>query len=397
MQDPHKTASELASGRGRRIGEPFNPWHKLCGFYPPDVLACQRGITDGQKRLYERAVRWAGRNGSFWYSFETIANALGKSVRQVKNDMTVLEARGLIGHTRRRRQSNQYFFLWHPIFEMQPAAHQDSIVEVQDSILEVQDKVILKVQSTAQEFSPLESCPLNLEKADEKLIPGDASQNRRSASSLRVSLAQETPNTKGLSADAEKPLTSDAVSETTGSAQGWTERELAEVRQRITALWGSEPEPGFEVSVMLRARGGTAAAVCDLFDRKAANPKCRSGGRWAPRSLNWFLTVIENEFAPGHLPEPPADRQLPSEDMCRGIEVLELPDAERSIVESVPCAACGGCALVRYTDGTIEGCQCHRARGVSFTRVAPAGETRSEGQPPDAREITHLRQRSASR
>jgi hypothetical protein len=40
----------------RIIGEPFNPWHKACGFYPPDVVARQRNLTDGQKRLYERAL-----------------------------------------------------------------------------------------------------------------------------------------------------------------------------------------------------------------------------------------------------------------------------------------------------------------------------------------------------
>src|SRR5262245_30917895 len=104
-----------------RIGEAFNPWRKVCGFYPPDVVARQRDLTDGQKRLYERGVRWAGRNGSFWRSFRTIAEELGKSVRQVKDDMAKLEEKRLIGHTRRRRQSNVYRFLWHGIFEVQYA------------------------------------------------------------------------------------------------------------------------------------------------------------------------------------------------------------------------------------------------------------------------------------
>ena len=73
------------------VGEPFNPWHRVCGFYPPDVVARQRDLTDGQKRLYERGIRWAGKNGTFWYSFPTIAKELGKSVRQVKDDMATLE------------------------------------------------------------------------------------------------------------------------------------------------------------------------------------------------------------------------------------------------------------------------------------------------------------------
>src|SRR5579872_6901039 len=97
------------------IGQPFNPWRGACGFYPPDIVGCntELELTDGQKRLYERGVRWAGKKGKFWYGFETMAQALGKSVRQIKADMATLEAKGLMDHTRRQRQSNLYRFLWH--------------------------------------------------------------------------------------------------------------------------------------------------------------------------------------------------------------------------------------------------------------------------------------------
>jgi hypothetical protein len=142
------------------VGEPFNPWWKICGFYPPDVVGrnTELKLTDGQKRLYERSVRWAGQNSEFWYGFDTIAEALGKSVRQVKDDMATLEDKGLMAHVRRRRQPNLYRFLWHPIFEVQPTALQEGDLEVQDSTLEVQDSVKkgpLKVQPTAQELCPL--------------------------------------------------------------------------------------------------------------------------------------------------------------------------------------------------------------------------------------------------
>jgi hypothetical protein len=99
-------------------GEPFNPWRKTAGFYAPDIVGRQLNLTDGEKRLYERAVRWAGRTGGFWYSFATMAAELGKSPRQVKRDMLSLEKHGLICHVRRgNRQSNLYRFLWHPIFD----------------------------------------------------------------------------------------------------------------------------------------------------------------------------------------------------------------------------------------------------------------------------------------
>jgi hypothetical protein len=163
--------------------------------------------------------------------------------------------------------------------------------------------------------------------------------------------------------------------EASGRAQGWTQEELAEVRQRIVAFLGREPGEGFEDSVMLRARSVSAAAVCDLLDRLYANPNCRVGRRWAPKNQNWFLTLIENEFFPGHLPEQPAaplpEHRIEPEEMNEALEVIELPSADRSMVESVRCGDCGGYALVRYTDGTIEGCGC-RDRTGGLTRISPA-------------------------
>jgi len=145
----------------------------------------------------------------------------------------------------------------------------------------------------------------------------------------------------------------------------WTFDELATVRARIVLYWGHEPTKEFEVSVMLRARSATAAVVCQLLDLKFANKNLRVGGRNAPRSQNWFLTVIENELTPGHLPEPPSSarpdqQEIESETLTRGIEAIELADAPRSIIESVRCNDCGGAALLRYTDGTIEGCDCRQ-------------------------------------
>jgi hypothetical protein len=335
-------------------GHSFNPWHRACGFYPPDIVGCQRDFSDGQKRLYERSVRWAGQNGTFWHAFETIAAALGKSVRQVKDDMAALEAAGLMKHVRRRRQSNLYSFLWHPLFDVQPTALQEESLEVQDAPLEVQDRAILEVQSTAREFSPLESCPENLvkaEKADAKLIPGHASQKRRSAASSRMACPDGQ-------IDAVEPKADPAVvsgpnchvTQADDLARGWTATERAEVRRSIARLWGQEPEEGFEGSIMLRARGASAAAVCELFDRKYARSNCRVGGRWAPRNQNWFFAVIENEFSPGHLPEQPAaarrEHQIEPEELHCGIEAIELADAPREPVQ------CGGYGRDAHIDGS---------------------------------------------
>jgi hypothetical protein len=189
-------------------GEPFNPWRKECGFYPPEIVGANTDLklTDGQKRLYERAVRWAGKKGNFWYAFVTIAQALGKSVRQTKHDMSILEQKGLIRHTRRQRTSNLYEFIWHVIFEVQSTAHQNSDFDVQAAApqvatLEVQDNVPLEVQCTAQE-----SCPLNYVQEessssegskteiddDEIPIPERDKNENRSADTEAYPLAQAT-------------------------------------------------------------------------------------------------------------------------------------------------------------------------------------------------------------
>lgn len=153
-----------------KAGDPFNPSRKICGFYPPDVVGRQRqlvgrdgklrDVTDGHKRLYERAARLTGTKGSFWWSFPKLAELLGKSERQVKSDMKALEEFGLIEHQRgRQHQPNVYTFLWHAIFEVsdvQPTARlepdpDDS--DVQDTTSRRAVYGIPDVQPTAREFS----------------------------------------------------------------------------------------------------------------------------------------------------------------------------------------------------------------------------------------------------
>ncbi|MCX6625078.1 MAG: helix-turn-helix domain-containing protein, partial [Acidobacteria bacterium] len=126
----------------RVIGEPFNPWRKSCGFYPADIVGRQRfllgkadkpkdgadklkDVTDGQKRLYDRLVRYAGQNGYCWPSHETLADDLGKSPRQIKRDIAALESLKLLGDkVRHARRWNTYEFLWHSIFEVTSTAPQ---------------------------------------------------------------------------------------------------------------------------------------------------------------------------------------------------------------------------------------------------------------------------------
>jgi Helix-turn-helix domain len=115
-------------------GEPFNPWRRACGFYPPDsvsrlrhvvILETRHRLTDGHKRLYTLLVRRWGQKGPCYPAQESLAADLGCCLRQVKVWIADLEAFGLIRYRRRGRGNggrgltNEYTFLWHLIFEVQ--------------------------------------------------------------------------------------------------------------------------------------------------------------------------------------------------------------------------------------------------------------------------------------
>ncbi|HYL74159.1 MAG TPA: helix-turn-helix domain-containing protein [Bryobacteraceae bacterium] len=103
------------------VGQPFNPWRKTCGFYPPDRVGRETSLTDGPKRLYERLVRYAGQDGDSYPKHERLAADLGKSKRQVRYDLEKLRVMGLIAWEPRggRGSVNTYTFLWHPLIERQ--------------------------------------------------------------------------------------------------------------------------------------------------------------------------------------------------------------------------------------------------------------------------------------
>lgn len=101
-------------------GELFNPWHRACGFYPQNVVCRQptKTLTQGQKLLYVRMVRYAGRDGQCFPGQEQLGADLGVSDRQVRKDLLRLEAVGLIRRRwRQSRRSNSYEFLWHQMFD----------------------------------------------------------------------------------------------------------------------------------------------------------------------------------------------------------------------------------------------------------------------------------------
>jgi hypothetical protein len=300
---------------------------------------------------------------------KTLGQEIGVGERQAQKYVAELERHELVRrvsrYVGRAQTSNAFEFLWHEVFE--GGVNDRSGGRANHRSGEgVTDRAPKESQSEEGQFE---------ETTTNKRISDCASQKSRSAASLPV-ICSQALESKPSKAEAEPEAIADPASlKDKSPTDDWTSDELATVRSRIVLYWRREPEEGFEVSVMLRARGASAAAVCDLLDRKFKNKNLRVSGKWAPKNQNWFLTMIENEFTPGHLPEPPtlpsSDQQLvESKILERGIEAIELVDAPRSIIESVRCGHCGGAALVRYTDGTMKGCGCRKNASGGLERIA---------------------------
>lgn len=115
--------ASIQSSLPRRAGTAFNPYRKVCGFYPPDWVRRDPKLSSGAKLTYERLVRFGGKNGICHPSQKTLAIELGISERQVRRNLQELEAGGLISWRRGGRSANgdrlcsRYSFLWHAMFD----------------------------------------------------------------------------------------------------------------------------------------------------------------------------------------------------------------------------------------------------------------------------------------
>ncbi len=102
-------------------GEPFNPFRLFNGLFVPEALARHRGLSPGAKLAYGRLARYAGQDGQCYPAVPTLAREIGVGLRQAQKYLGELERVKLIRRISRFSEngqtSNQYQFLWHPIFD----------------------------------------------------------------------------------------------------------------------------------------------------------------------------------------------------------------------------------------------------------------------------------------
>ncbi len=102
-------------------GEPFNPFRVFTGLFVPEVLAQFSGVSPDAKLAYGRLARYAGQDGQCYPAVPTLAREIGVGLRQAQKYLGELERVNLIRRISRfskhGQTSNQYEFLWHPIFD----------------------------------------------------------------------------------------------------------------------------------------------------------------------------------------------------------------------------------------------------------------------------------------
>jgi hypothetical protein len=312
------------------IGECFNPWRQACGFYAPDIVGKQRTlvddkgksrtITDGQKRLLERLMRFAGQQGKCWQSQRTLATVLGKCERQIRADLDCLEAVGLIKRERKRAKNafarhTIYLFLWHPIYESERqygAVPTGSVTDLDDnqngSAVPFQDEPteIRTAVSNNQNGSIAQSeRQSTAAKASQELCKGISSSS--SGSSKVATAAEEEEEFPSLS----QTETQSQNQNPEAVAIVHSEQDIEQLGNFLQAFrdkqkdWADPeplpPTPAFVRECTDKAPGWTVTQIAAALTINTEEAVCK------PKAYRWFIPVIANLYAKrnGIPPEPP--------------------------------------------------------------------------------------------
>ena len=243
--------SEAGLTGERQVGEVFNPWRGVCGFYPPDVVAAlptvmvigtRRKLSHGHKALYTRLVRRWGQTGPCFPDQAWLAKKLGVSIRTVKMWIGDLEAFGLIKRRRRGRavggggQTNEYGFLWHSIFEVQKQHPTAGVLKCKNNGFEVQD-------------SALSKC--NTQQALYREETRTRETGTSSSSTEQSGRFEEASKPDGMATtSATMPVRDETI--TPIQPRPWTEEEIRQAREAMRKHFGAStlPDPHLTLEVL---------------------------------------------------------------------------------------------------------------------------------------------------
>jgi|GEM_PF-3250630 len=80
----------------------------------PEEIVLNKVVSSSALHLYIILLRYARQSGYCWPSQETLAKDIGRSIRQVRTLLNILEQRGLIviDHRGESGESNHYYVLY---------------------------------------------------------------------------------------------------------------------------------------------------------------------------------------------------------------------------------------------------------------------------------------------
>jgi len=104
----------------KKKGERFNPYKTFNGVFIPEAVVSipVKKLSQGAKLAYGRLCRYAGKDGKAFPRRETLAEEVGCQIRQVDSYLRELKRFGLLESVRiGLGKPNEYYFLWHEIFD----------------------------------------------------------------------------------------------------------------------------------------------------------------------------------------------------------------------------------------------------------------------------------------
>ena len=112
-------------------GDIFNPYRLFTGCFIPNAVCLCRELSARAKLVFGRLCQYAGEKGQAYPTYRALAWEVGVERRQAMRAIQELEDFGLIRAVKQFRKdggsrSNVYVFLWHEIFQSDPAAPLDS-------------------------------------------------------------------------------------------------------------------------------------------------------------------------------------------------------------------------------------------------------------------------------
>lgn len=111
---------ERRLGLGLCIGDVFNPFSLFDGALVPSEILKSPELLPSEKLVFARLMQFAGGKGKAWPSIERVAEEVALSVPQARRCVSALESKGFIRRLARSGRSNEFEFLWHPMYEQKP-------------------------------------------------------------------------------------------------------------------------------------------------------------------------------------------------------------------------------------------------------------------------------------